>query len=97
LLAGALLAALLLVAGGAIGPGRLAEAGPVPLAGMLAAGSLGLGGLLGGLGSRALGHRDALADRLPRLGRPRWPAILGRFGRPRIPRLRRPRLPWRHR
>jgi len=73
-LAGAVLAAMLLVTGGAIGPGRLAETGPLPLAGMLAVGSLGLGGLLGGVGVRAVGTRSTLRERLPRL--PRVPSRL---------------------
>lgn len=69
-LAGAVLAVLLLVAGGGVGPGRLADTGPLPPSGLLALGSLGLGGLLGALASRALGDRATMAARLPRL--PGW-------------------------
>jgi hypothetical protein len=58
---GLLVAALVAISGGAIGPGRMADVGPDVL-GCLAVGvaALGIGGLLGGIATRVLtGRRDA--------------------------------------
>jgi len=83
-LAGAALGLAMMLAGGAIGPGRMSEVGPFPSAAVVAVLTLALGGLLGACAVRVLGDRLALLPgrlRLP--GRPAWPGWA--------------RLPWRHR
>jgi hypothetical protein len=87
-LAGAVVGLLMMAAGGAIGPGRMREAGPFPSAALVAIGTLALGGLVGAAAVRLLGHR--LGDRLVL---PDWRAWLP--GRPARPGWA--RLPWRHR
>ncbi len=64
-LAGGVLAALLLVSGGAVGPDRMTETGPVPAAALVAVASLTLGGLVGSLGARGYAQRASLLDRIP--------------------------------
>jgi len=68
-IAGTVLAGLLLVAGGAIGPGRLAESGPVPAAAPVAVGALVFGGLAGALARHLLRH--VRSDALPGVARAR--------------------------
>ncbi len=58
ILGGLLVAGLVSISGGAIGPGRMADVGPESLACLaVAVLALGLGGLVGGVGSRALQSR----------------------------------------
>ena len=64
-LAGVVLAGLLLVSGGAVGPGTMTATGPVPAAALVAIVSLALGGLLGALATRCVAQRGTLLDRLP--------------------------------
>jgi len=63
--AGLVLAGLLLVSGGAVGPDRMTVTGPVPAAALVAVVSLTLGGLIGAVAVRGFDQRAALLDRLP--------------------------------
>jgi len=83
-LAGTALGLLLQLAGGAIGPGRMSDVGPVPSAALVAVATLGLGGLLGALVVRSLDERSVRSGWRSRL--PALPAPPGWV-----------RLPWRHR
>ena len=63
--AGVLLAGLLLVSGGAVGPDAMTATGPVPAAALVAIVSLALGGLIGALSTRCFTQRATLLERLP--------------------------------
>ncbi len=59
-LSGAALGGLLLVSGGAVGPGRMEMTGPASAAAAVAVVSLGLGAAIGGVGARVVRERTGL-------------------------------------